>query len=355
VEFRDEAVEPAFTGELTGMNMSVTGLPPGRRPARLTLEGRLSGSPLQLTGRLGLSSARPSLHLEGDLESYTLSQLDPYADRYLGYRIRRGHLTADVELTRGPGGFDSVAQLTIRQIQLGQRTSDTFRERIGIPLTLVLDLLEGLDGSIHLRIPVSGRLANPSFSLTDAIWDALRNTIVKLAAAPLRAIGSVVTLGGRIGRVRVDPVRFTPGAAQLNESAQRRLAAMAEWLRSKPRIELEIRGSATAAEAAAVRERRLRERAEKAGSGDYMTGLSLLYRAAKGFGAAGSAEQMEQVLRERIPVSRGDLAELANTRAATVQAALVRLGVTGNRLYVVSEGERAVTAEGAGLVQFEVL
>ena len=109
------------------------------------------------------------------------------------------------------------------------------------------------------------------------------------------------------------------------------------------------------AEAAAVRERRLRERAEKAGSGDYMTGLSLLYKAEKGFGAASSAEQMEQVLRERISVSRRDLADLANTRAATVQAALVRRGVTGNRLYVVSEGERAVTKEGAGLVRFEVL
>lgn len=70
---------------------------------------------------------------------------------------------------------------------------------------------------------------------------------------------------------------------------------------------------------------------------------------------AGSAEQMEQVLRERISVSRSDLAELANTRAATVQAALVRRGVPGNRLYVVSEGERAVTTEGAGLVRFEVL
>ena len=355
VTFRDEAVAPVFTGELTGMNAALTGLRPGPHPAHLTVAGRLGDSPLQLTGRLSLAAARPILHLEGDVEGYTLSQLDPYADRYLGYRIRRGHLTADVELSRDPNGFDSVAQLTIRQIQLGQRTSDTFRERIGIPLTLVLDLLEGLDGSIHLRIPVSGRLTNPSFSLADAIWDALRNTIVKLAAAPLRAIGSVVTLGGRIGRVRLDPVGFTPGAAELNESAQQKLAEMAEWLRSKPRIELEIRGSATAAEAAAVRERRLRERAEKAGSGDYMTGLSLLYKAEKGFGAAGSAEQMEQVLRERISVSRSDLAELANTRAATVQAALVRRGVPGNRLYVVSEGERAVTTEGAGLVRFEVL
>jgi len=355
VVFRDEAVSPVFMRVLDRLGLSLRDLGPGAGRARLTLDGRLGGSPLHLTGWLTSFADRPRLHLEGALDSYPLSQIDPYAEEHLGYRIRRGNLTADVEFTRRPAGFDAVAHLTMRQIQLGARQSDVFRERVGIPLTLALDLLEGLDGSIRLRIPVSGQLTNPRFSVVDAVWDALRNTIVKLAAAPLRAIGSVVTLGGRIGRVRINPVSFPPGSAELDEPAERRLTELAEWLYSRPRVELEIRGSASVAETAALTERRLRERAEESGSGDYMAGLSRLYRAEKGFGDVDSAEQMEQVLRRTVPVSRGDLAELARRRAAAVHEALMRLGVDGSRLYVVSEGEQAVTSTGSGRVRLQVL
>jgi outer membrane protein OmpA-like peptidoglycan-associated protein len=86
-----------------------------------------------------------------------------------------------------------------------------------------------------------------------------------------------------------------------------------------------------------------------------MAGLSRLYRAEKGFGDVDSAEQMEQVLRRTVPVSRGDLAELARRRAAAVHEALMRLGVDGSRLYVVSEGEQAVTSTGSGRVRLQVL
>ncbi|HEY7249828.1 MAG TPA: hypothetical protein VIG37_04985 [Methylomirabilota bacterium] len=75
----------------------------------------------------------------------------------------------------------------------------------------------------------------------------------------------------------------------------------------------------------------------------------------QGFGDVESIEQMEQVVRRTLRVSRGDLAQLASQRAAAVHEALVRLDVDGSRLYVVSEGEQAVTSTGSGRVRLQLL
>src|SRR5205807_605114 len=77
----------------------------------------------------------------------------------------------------------------------GARASedDIVQRRIGLPLGLLVDLMKDVHGKIHVSLPISGTLSAPNFSFSEAIWNTVRNTIVKLIAAPFKLIGKLFT------------------------------------------------------------------------------------------------------------------------------------------------------------------
>lgn len=357
IEFVDATITPTFTGGLSAIRAELRQTADQADRMTLKLQGTLDDSaPLELSGWL-TPLARPlRLHLEGTLRDYALTRLNPYAEQYIRYRIRRGRVSTEVEYDYDAGSFDAENVITIRQMQLGEQLGEEFRERVGIPLQLALSLLEGLDGEIRLRIPVSGNLASPRFSLGGVIWDAIRNALLKLLAAPFRVLGTILTVGGKIGEVRIAPVGFLPGSLDPDPDATERLAKLVEFLKAKPRVELQLRGYATRQEVEALKRRRLREQAAAVKAGTYEERLTRLYRAAGGDARVNPpTEDKERFLLDRIAVTQQDLRRLAENRAWVVEEALVRGGIEAGRLFVASTGAEAVADAPPGRVEFDLL
>jgi hypothetical protein len=310
----DRRVDPAFTAVLKDVTLAVRHLGGTNPRSRVELKGTLGdGAPLRIAGWVTPFAQPLSLRLEGSLDGYELTGLRPYPEEYLGYRVRRGQLNAELDYRYDGGQLRGENALVIRRLMLGEKLDDRFRDRIGLALPFALELLERPGGEIRLRVPVGGNLARPEVSFAGIVLDALRNNLVKTLAAPLRLIGSVVTRAGRIGEMRIPPIAFLPGTITPDPDATTRLASVVEVLQAAPRLELEIAGVA-------------------------------------------AREELDDLARERgEPVTEADLRELARRRAHVVEETLVARGIDGGRLFVADWGRQALVAETPGGARLRIL
>jgi hypothetical protein len=353
----------SLDGEIRNLSLPPTG------PAEVDLKGRLTAlSGFALSGQITPDPNAFSTDLRLTTQKADLAQFTPYAIRFAGYPIVRGHLNADVHYKVAGTLLEATNDLVIEQFTLGSRTNSP--DAINIPLKLGVALLKDREGRIHLNVPLTGSLADPQFKLGPIIWQAVRNVIVKAATAPFALLGSLFGSEEDLEFVEFDPGQDQPAASQTN-----RVVTLARALRERPQLSLEILPAfdPEADKEALARSRmdqRLRELRleEYATQGTATTEVRLrpedrarlipvLYRRELGFAPPTSAplvtapptapaasrtpgdtlappespsplsvEQMEERLIELTRVTPDDLLALARRRAENIQSVLTTAG-----------------------------
>lgn len=316
IEFVDATVTPVFTGALSEVTAEVHNTSPRSDRATVKLTGNMGGSaPIALRGWFTPVARPRTVYIEGTVQDYELSRVNPYAEKYMRHRVRRGRVSTEVKYRYDAGDLAAANEIRIRRIKLGNALGDEFHEQVGIPLKLALALLEGLNGEIRLRIPVRGNLERPEFRLNKVVWKAVRSAILKTLTVPFRVVGTILTVGGRITAVRIKPVDFAPGSLTLDPPSAARLKRLTAFLRDRPKLELQLRGRASRQEAKALPRTRRRGRA--------------------------TTDQALQAL--------------AQERARHIERILVHRGIAEKRLFVVTNDPRAVRKGGSGRVEFRIL
>jgi uncharacterized protein involved in outer membrane biogenesis len=355
IQFIDENIDPSFRTSLSNLAIETGSLGSEEKRTPVSIRGKLNETAeLELKGWIKAFSGPLQISLDGTMRDYDLDNLNPYSTKYIRYEIERGRLTTDVEYSYDTGDLSGNNEIAIRQLRLGERLGDEFEEQIGISLKLALALLEDADGSIRLRVPVTGDLRKPEFDLSALVWKAVRNALAKALSAPLRALGSLVTLGGKITEVRIDPLAFQPGSLELSDGGKQRVDELAALLKGRPRLELEVRGTASRKELPGLKQRLLREKIGATGEA-YKQSLSRLYRLSQpgdSVEKSPSTEEMETFLAESLVPSPNALANLAEQRANFVESTLLERGVAPEKLYVVPE---KIRDDRPGRVEFELL
>jgi outer membrane protein OmpA-like peptidoglycan-associated protein len=355
IEFVDAAVQPPFKTSLTEASVQLgklgrqSGFTPLRFEATIAESARI-----ELEGAVKFFEAPVEVKLDGVLRNYDLAYLNPYATEYISYEIERGRVTTEVEYKYNAGELAGENEIAIRQLRLGDRTGDEFEEKIGVSLRLAVALLQGADGSIRLTVPVSGNLDDPQFEFGAIVWRAVRNAVIKFLSAPLRLLGNIATLGGRITEIRIDPVEFEPGSAVLKPKGEKQVADLAGLLKDRPKLELALRGLAARDELDPLKRHLLRRRIEGTGE-PYEAAIARLYRLAtpsrEDRQDLPNLRDMEDHLAERFVPPDHALEALAARRAALVEERLTALGVERNKLFV----DSAVVDSPTGRVEIEFL
>jgi len=208
--------------------------------------------------------------------------------------------------------------------------------RFGLPLGMVVGLLKDRSGDIALSFPVTGKLGDPRFDFSEAIWAAVRTVAVKAITLPVSWIGRVrVDADSRIEDVRVDPIRFEPGTDVLAAEGQEQATRVGAFLRELPEMRLAAQPVVTARDLDAIRQRSLDAALQKAAR----PGESADAAAARLFAARFPDQRapeptagMRAALLESEPVPPTAAAELAEKRLDRVRAAVKRLGIDPDRL-----------------------
>jgi hypothetical protein len=94
-----------------------------------------------------------------------------------------------------------------------------------------------LNGLIDLRVPISGDIDDPDFSLGSVISSAFLNLITKAVTAPFALLGALVDSDEDLQRIN-----FNSGASELNDRAMQRLDTLAEAIAQRPSVNLVISG-----------------------------------------------------------------------------------------------------------------
>lgn len=316
IEFVDATLTPTFTGIMSNMTAEVANAYPKKDRATVRLTGTLAGSaPLALTGWFTPVGRPPKVYMEGTVRDFELSRMNPYAEKYIRHAVRRGRVTTDLQYTYDAGNLDAGNEIRIRQIKVGDPLGEEFEAEVGIPLKLALALLEGLDGEIHIRVPVQGHLDNPEMRIDNVVWEAVRNAVMKAITAPFQLFGKIVKAGGKIISVQIDPIGFLPGSATPTAEGKARLEQLVPYLRKRPRLDLQIEGQASRAEAKALSHER----------------------------------------RDGRVATDQELRKLAEDRARFIERTLVGRGIAQKRLFVLTGEPNAVRDRGAGQVEFRML
>jgi len=347
VAFADQTFSPAMSTSLQDISASLDELVLGSpEPSRLTLKAGIEGhAPLYLQGQIA-PFARP---VQSDL-TLTLSNLDmvtlsPYLRKYLAYPVSTGQLSWESSIATKENTLQASNAFRFERFVLGEKVDDP--DAPNIPVKLALSLLQDGQGDMDLNVPVEGDLNDPGFRLGGVIMKAIIGVFRNIVSAPFSFIGSMFGSGEDVSFVS-----FAPGRADLTDMARTKLQTVAEALKKRPRLQIDLTGLVdSAADRQAMRDRAFDNRIkgakyrelEQAGVApqdigavsfgdqeEYRKYVVQVYQ--KILSEAGdkapadedlSLETMEERIRATIAVTANELQALAAQRTAVVQSFLI--------------------------------
>ena len=392
MDFSDFNIRPNFSAQILDLQGAVTALSSARSSrAKVDLKGNLGEfSPVTIGGTLRPFAFDRFTDIALKFENIALPVFNPYSGTFAGYNIAKGKLTTELHYQIADRKLNAAHHIRIDQLEWGEASE--FKGEATLPVKFATALLRDRDGVIQLDIPVTGSLDDPQFRMGPIVWQVIKNIVVKAATAPFALLGSLFA-----GAEQAQFVDFAPGDAVLEAAAGDRLASLAKGLADKPDISLDV-PLAAAPEPdrpalAQLKFAQLLESVARAAQSPGATAeaappyatldatqkraaLTAWFRAQKRAlpelpaaptapQGATRAEQREQAdraaaeflegtLRDTVSVADGELEQLAQARAAAIEAALLRGGeLTASRVFLV-RGDHVQMHEGRIRLQLEL-
>ncbi len=241
--FADFSLTPNFATAIQQLNGQIGTIDSRQaKPASVDIKGKVDRyAPVTIKGSVNPFDPMAALDIATSFKRVELTNLTPYSGKFAGFRIRKGRLNLDLHYVITKGQLKAENKVVVEQLQLGEKVDST--DAVDLPIRLAIALLKDSDGKITIELPVTGDLNNPQFSVMPIVWQTLRNLVVRAATAPFKFIGGLVTGGGSED---LGNVSFGPGSSELNKDAEGALNTLANALKERPALRLEIEGTAAA-------------------------------------------------------------------------------------------------------------
>jgi hypothetical protein len=257
----DRSVRPVARLELAALEIELgkvdAASPDNDTPISFTASQGRYGK-LALTGQLRPLAQQTYVNAEGTITDLNMIGLDGFARRAIGYAIKSGTLSADIDVDLQDQRLDSMADLTIRKLEidpLKPEDQDEFSTELGVPLGTALGLLEDDQKTIRLSVPLKGELSDLSVGVGDAVRLVMQKGLVagmQAAAtayfAPLWPALAATKLFAAASKLSFTAVTFAPGDSALGTEQLAYLENMAVLLAKRPKVSLTMCGRAVAAD-----------------------------------------------------------------------------------------------------------
>ncbi|WP_137822642.1 DUF748 domain-containing protein [Pseudomonas sp. D(2018)] len=252
--FADFSLTPNFATAIQQLNGEIGTLDNRNpKPAKVTVNGKVDRyAPVTIKGSLNPFDPLDSLDIATSFKRVELTTLTPYSGKFAGYRIRKGRLNLDLHYQIERGQLKAENHLVLEQLQLGEQVSSP--DAVDLPVRLAVALLKDTEGKIDISLPVAGNLNDPQFSVAPIVWQTLRNLVLRAVQAPFNFVAGLV--GG--SSEDLGQVPFPAGSSELDAEAQKSLDTLADALKKRPTLRLEVEGaSAKTADGPLLAEQRL--------------------------------------------------------------------------------------------------
>ena len=221
VRFTDRTTSPAFVEEASRLTVTARAL--GTEPStrsEVAVAARLTGgAQVELRGLMGPIGGPLFADAQGQLSGLALNRVNPYVNGLLGWIARRGSVSATTRFRIRDDRLEADNEIVIGQpLFVPSRRGDEVRERVGVPLDLLVSLLENSRREVRLSVPVTGILSSREFDFGDAVWEAIRKAAINVLALPVSWVGKIFyTADARIDTIAIWPVYFEPGTTRMQK------------------------------------------------------------------------------------------------------------------------------------------
>jgi hypothetical protein len=361
VDYTDNFIKPNYTANLTEMEGKVGAFgTKSTSPADVSLDGKINGSaPINIDGSINPLAPTAFVDIKAKANGIELTGLTPYSTKYTGYPIVKGTLTVDVHYLLDQGKLTADNHIFIDQLTFGDHVESP--DATNLPVRFAVSLLKNSKGQIDLRVPVSGSLSDPQFSIGSVILSAFMNLLVKAVTSPFSLIAAA--FGGSGAQQDLGYIEFTPGYATLTPDSQKKLDTVATALADRTALKLNISGGVDpqfdkdgyreASLEHSIQVLRHKDEGDSAdanaksaalSTADYNKYLAQVYSAGKfqkprdviGFAKTLPPDQMKKLILANTPVSDQDLQHLAEARANAVRAYLSTKQVDAARMFIIA-------------------
>ncbi|MFV1872351.1 MAG: DUF748 domain-containing protein [Oleiphilus sp.] len=239
--YRDASLDPAFQTQLSSLNGRIENVSSNTEAkSSVSFTGDIDAQgKLKVEGTLNPLSANPYTDLNIFVNNVNLNMASPYSAKYAGYLIDKGKLDLDLNYQINGSQLKAKNQILLNQFQFGKSVKS--KDATNLPLPLAIGMLKDRNDKIDLSLPISGDLNDPSFRLSSVILNTFVNLITKVVTSPFSILGSLIE-----GSDDISEVDFSATSKQINEAQKARILTLTEALEERPKLTLEIRGSADA-------------------------------------------------------------------------------------------------------------
>ena len=260
IELTDASATPTTPATvIAAEDISVTAAPfstSGSAPSEINIAAKVNSSgKFALTGTLDAFKESPGADVKVELITIPVPPYSGPTGRFLGYQMADGRMTTTIPIKIENDKMTGAIDFAFDHLKLGERVQS--KDAIDAPLELGLALLRDSNDQIKSKIPVSGELSDPKFSLGGVIWQAFTGLLVKAATAPFQILGAM--FGG--GSQDLSQVTFAAGSFDLSPESISALDSLATGMEARPGISLAVRGQVEEeSDSLELRRRILRER-----------------------------------------------------------------------------------------------
>ena len=244
LDFADLTLTPQFGTKIEALSGVIAGLSSARDArAQVELEGRVDQyGQAKIGGEVNVFDPLGFTDMTMIFRNIEMSSLTPYSGKFAGRKIEAGKLSLDLEYKIDNGKLLGDHQIVVDRIKLGGNVDSP--GATSLPLDLAIALMEDKNGVIDIGLPIRGDLNDPEFSFGHLIGQALAKLITNIVTAPFRVLGAMFPGGSD----SLDTVTFAPGKYILPPPEKEKIKKLAEALRQRPQLTLEVQGRYSAAD-----------------------------------------------------------------------------------------------------------
>ncbi len=206
-------------------------------PSIMKLEGKIDRyGYAQISGVLLPFKIKKSANIDVLFKNINLSSLTPYSGKFLGYKIKNGKLSMDLNYKISNSKLIGSNKINIDTLTLGEQVKSP--DAVNLPLSLAIALLKDSNGQIDIDLPVAGDMNNPDFSYGSVVWRAIGNMITGIVTAPFRFLGSILGIKGD----DLKAIDFEKGSYKIISTELEKLNNLKKILDKRPSIKIKISG-----------------------------------------------------------------------------------------------------------------
>ena len=204
---------------------------------------------LNLSGSLQPFAEKVNGVIEGKVNEVSLPLVSPYLHDALGFGLKSGQIDVELDVKVAQDQLAGASNLHIRGLEMNaskEQTQSTIKDGQAMPLNMALNMLKDGQGNIELDIPVSGDISDPSFGLNSFFALVIKKAIMLQAKnylintfVPYANVVTVVMSGAEhLLKVRLEPLTFEPGDAQISKAQSTYLSELSNLLKDKPELQI---------------------------------------------------------------------------------------------------------------------